>query len=62
MNVLHLAPNIINHVDHLIGGSLINEKRGKEPEEIMSLYWNEDCSILQLENELHSYKMTHNML
>ena len=62
MQVLHLAPNIINHIDHLIGGSLINEKRTKGPEEIMSLYWNEDCLITQLENELDSYKISHNML
>lgn len=52
MKVMHLKPNIINHVDHLIGGSLINEKRNKTPEEIMSLYWNEQCLITQLEREL----------
>ena len=55
IKVLNLAPNLINHIDHLIGGSLINEKRNKGPEEIMSLYWNEPCLITQLEEELRRW-------
>lgn len=60
MIVLHLAPNIINHIDHLIGGSLINEKRTKGPKEIMSLYWTEDCLITQLEKELEYRNICYN--
>lgn len=52
MKVLNLAPNLVNHVDHLIGGSLINEGRDKGPEEIMSLYWEETALITELEEEL----------
>ena len=62
MGILNLAPNIVNHVDHLIGGSLINSKRTKGPEDIMSLYWNEDCLITQLEGELDVYKTSHDVL
>lgn len=58
MKVLNLAPNIINHIDHLIGGSLINGTRHQTPEEIMSLYWNEECLIVQLEKELKEYGRT----
>lgn len=50
--VMNLKPNIVNHVDHLIGGSLINGRRSQSTEEIMSLYWNEPCLITQLEKEL----------
>lgn len=57
MMVLHLAPNIINHVDHLIGGSLINKGRNEGPKDIMSLYWNEDCLITRLEKELQMRRM-----
>ena len=55
IRVLNLAPNIVNHIDHLIGGSLINANRSQTTEEIMSKYWNEDYSIVQLERELREY-------
>lgn len=52
IHVLNLKPNIVNHVDHLIGGSLINEGRHESLQQIMALYWNEPCLIIQLEKEL----------
>lgn len=48
--VLNLAPNIVNHIDWLIGGSKANRIRGQE--RIMSLYWDEDELIVNLEKEL----------
>ena len=52
IKVLNLIPNIVNHIDHLIGGSLINGSRDQTTEEIMAMYWNEPYLIVQLEREL----------
>lgn len=56
IKVLNMAPNIVNHVDHLIGGSLINAARNQTTEEIMAMYWNEPYLIVQLERELKCRK------
>jgi len=37
----NVSPNMVNHIDHLIGGSIINRDRGKELSEIMAKYWDE---------------------
>lgn len=39
MEVLNLAPNIVNHIDYVIGGSTINQNRGGDP--VTSIYWEE---------------------
>lgn len=36
--VLNLNPNIVNHIDYLIGGSVVNKIRAKQA---TSIYWNE---------------------
>lgn len=41
LRVWNIAPNMVNHIDHLMGGSLINRGRSKEPHEIMATYWDE---------------------
>jgi len=52
MIVLNLAPNLVNHIDHLLGGSLINKDRGRGPEYIMSRYWEEPELIEDIKNIL----------
>ena len=46
MQVYNIAPNMVNHIDHLLGGSLINKDRNKEPSELMATYW-EEPDVLQ---------------
>ena len=49
MQVLNLNPNIVEHVDWLIGGSTINpDKRGLR----RSKYWGEDQLVTDLEMKL----------
>ena len=50
MEVLNLAPNIVEHIDYLIGGSTINPGHNEEP--IKSLYWDEQDTIIALRREL----------
>lgn len=50
--LLNLAPNLVNHIDHLIGGSLINKDRGRDTEYIMSRYWNEPELLQTVEESL----------
>ena len=49
---LNLAPNLVNHIDHLLGGSLINQNRGRDTEYIMSRYWDEPELLEEIENSL----------
>lgn len=49
---LNLAPNLVNHIDHLLGGSLINQNRGRDTEYVMSRYWNEPELLEEIENSL----------
>ena len=50
--VLNLAPNLVNHIDHLLGGSLINQNRNRSTEYIMSRYWDEPRLLVDIENSL----------
>lgn len=47
--VVNLKPNIVDHIDFLLGGSVINKDR---KEQIRAYYWNEDDVIKELEKEL----------
>ena len=44
-----LDPNIVDHVDYLIGGSVINASRNKP---VRSKHWNEEELVNELTNEL----------
>lgn len=37
--VLNLSPNIVNHIDYMIGGSLVNKNRNIK--KVLSIKWNE---------------------
>ena len=45
----NLVPNIVNHVDYLLGGSLVNTQREKIA---VSLYWDEDNLVEELKKKL----------
>lgn len=45
---LNLNPNIVNHVDYLLGGSVTNKRHKK----IVSAYWEEPEIVQQLEEKL----------
>ena len=48
--VLNLKPNIVNHIDYLIGGSQINKDRGQE--KIDAFYWDQMDTLIMLEQGL----------
>lgn len=53
MPVLNLNPNIINHIDYLIGGSVINGNRNEGPKELMAVYWEDSRDTIdRLERSL----------
>ena len=53
MSVLNLSPNIINHIDYLIGGSVINGNRNEGPKELMAVYWEDSRDTIdRLERSL----------
>lgn len=56
MVIYNVAPNMVNHIDHLIGGSLINQMRDKSTQEIMSSYWEEPELLEELEKNIVSSK------
>lgn len=49
-NVLNLTPNVVDHVDYLINGSIINKQRGDL--NVRSIYWYDNDSINELEAQL----------
>lgn len=50
--ILNLAPNIVNHIDHLIGGSILNKARDKELSFVMAKYWDEPDLVIDIEQRL----------
>lgn len=56
MVIYNVAPNMVNHIDHLIGGSLINQMRDKNTQEIMSSYWDEPELLEEIEEQLNDYR------
>lgn len=48
----NLKPNIVNHIDHLIGGSIINGGRTKTPEYLMATYWDEPELLADIKKKL----------
>lgn len=53
-SVLNLAPNIVDHIDYLLGGSVINAIRGDM--NVRSIYWDEDDTIMELMTKLKEVK------
>lgn len=51
IEAINLAPNLVEHVDWLIGGSLVNQQRD---EIVRSLYWEDEELVENLENILKS--------
>lgn len=52
--VYNCAPNIVNHIDYLIGGSIVNKTRGKRL--VTSLFWEDDNIIEDLKTALQNTK------
>ena len=46
----NVAPNLVNHIDYLIGGSVVNKQRPED--RIVSLYWKEPELIQELSKKL----------
>jgi len=51
-SVLNLAPNVVNHIDYLLGGSLLNKSRNYDRQFIMSKYWDEPDLLSDIEDKL----------
>lgn len=49
-----LIPNIVDHIDYLIGGSIANKCR-QQPQ-TRSTYWTEEPLVKQLEQDLHTHR------
>ena len=47
-----LIPNIVNHVDWLIGGSVTNPVRNNAANKLVSRFWDEDNLVEELEKQL----------
>lgn len=52
--IYNLAPNLVDHIDYMIGGSLINKERNKEINR--SAYWNDEALVRDLEDMVLAYR------
>jgi len=50
MDILNLAPNIVNHIDYLLGGSVVNNERTEN--RVTSIYWEEQGLLEYWEGRL----------
>lgn len=48
--ILNLAPNLVDHVDYLLGGSMVNRQRTMK--NVRSLYWEEDYIVDELAKQI----------
>lgn len=55
-NVLNLAPNIVDHIDYLLGGSVINKTRGDM--NVRSIYWEDRDVINKLEGKIIEWRIS----
>ena len=53
MMAYNLKPNIVDHIDHLIGGTLINKNRERFVNR--SAYWEDEEIVVHLEQALQEY-------
>lgn len=54
VTALNLAPNLVDHIDYLIGGTIINPDRRKK--NVRSIYWEDESIVKELEQELKRRK------
>ena len=52
MKVLNLVPNLIDHIDYLIGGTVVNPQREMTGVDIRSIYWEEPELVEELERRI----------
>ena len=50
IEAINVAPNLVEHIDWLIGGSLVNKIRGDEI--IRSIYWEEENLVEELKKKI----------
>lgn len=55
MKVLRANPNLVEHVDWLIGGSTVNRQRESSKKIVRSIYWNDNDLVDKLAEEIHKY-------
>lgn len=55
--VQNLAPNLVNHIDDLIGGTICNKQRDTK-KSTRSIFWEDDELIKELEERLNEYKLS----
>jgi hypothetical protein len=51
--VLNLAPNLVDHVDYLIGGTIVNPQR--DMKNVRSMYWDEPQLVEELKEAIDKY-------
>ena len=49
LEAFNLAPNLVEHVDWLLGGSIVNQYREKDAS---SLYWEDEELVIELQRNL----------
>ena len=55
LTVYNLNPNLVDHIDYLIGGTLVNEGRGNR--NTRAVFWTEPHLVAKLADDLHNSKI-----
>ena len=54
IDILNLKPNIVDHIDYMLGGSLINNERDREINR--AAYWKDNRMVEELEDKIIFYR------
>jgi len=57
IEILNLKPNLVDHIDYILGGSLINSERKREVNRVA--YWEDDKIVDDLEDRVIFYRQQH---
>ena len=52
IKVLNLTPNLVDHVDYILGGTVVNPQRQQSGRDVRSMYWEEPELVENLMKEI----------
>ena len=54
-HILNLVPNLVDHIDFLLGGTVVNPQRQMQGADVRSVYWEEPNIVNELMEEIVKY-------
>ena len=56
-HVLNLIPNLVDHIDFLLGGTVVNPQRQMQGADVRSMYWDENDLVCELGDRIRKERI-----